>query len=41
MLNDEFFKEMESSDVLGGNVIVEVTVTRKGEANYFNCECKG
>ena len=41
VLNDEFFKEMESSDVLGGNVTVEVTVTRKGEANYFNFECKG
>ena len=41
VLNDEFFKEMESSDVLGGNVNVEITVTRKGEANYFTFACKG
>lgn len=41
VLNDEFFKEMESSDVLGGNVKVLVTVTRKGEANYFRFDCQG
>lgn len=40
-LGDEFFKDMESSDVLGGNVSVTVDVTRKNEASYLTFRCKG
>lgn len=40
-LNDEFFSEMESSDVLSGNVNVTVDVVRKNGVNYLSFKCKG
>ncbi|MGN0213251.1 MAG: YceD family protein [Muribaculaceae bacterium] len=41
LLDDEFFREMESIDILGGAVKVSLAVRRANEANYFAFHCEG
>ena len=41
LLDDEFFREMESIDILGGAVKASVAVRRANEANYFSIHCQG
>lgn len=41
LLDDEFFSEMESIDILGGAVKVSLAVRRANEANYFAFHCEG
>ncbi len=41
MLDEEFFQTMESSDILGGAVKVDLTVRKSSEAIYFDFVCKG
>lgn len=41
LLDDEFFRQMESVDILGGNVKVNLAVRRASEANYFDFICEG
>ena len=41
LLDDDFFREMESIDILGGAVKVSLAVRRANEANYFAIHCQG
>ena len=41
LLDDDFFRAMESIDILGGAVKVSLAVRRANEANYFAIHCQG
>lgn len=41
LLDDDFFRQMESADILGGKVKVSLAVRRASEANYFDFVCEG
>ena len=41
LLDDDFFRQMESEDILGGTVKVDLAVRRANEANYFDFACEG
>ncbi|MGM9802634.1 MAG: YceD family protein [Muribaculaceae bacterium] len=41
LLDDDFFQDMESIDIMGGAVKVSLDVRRAEEANYFHFSCQG